>query len=115
MKGDAQTVMQLSAFADIVRQTRKRKGFTQDELAKRSGLNRAYISDVERGERNISLGALFSLASGLAVPPSELLTAVENEIATNPAKWAAPGEAKSDAPAPGSELQHDDPVSSSRM
>lgn len=111
MKGDAQTVMQLSAFADIVRQTRKRKGFTQDELAKRSGLNRAYISDVERGERNISLGALFSLASGLAVPPSELLTAVENEIANNPAKWTAPSEVKSDAPAAGGDL-HDDPISS---
>lgn len=113
MKGDAHTVIQLSAFADIVRQTRKRKGFTQDELAKRSGLNRAYISDVERGERNISLGALFSLASGLAVPPSELLTAVETEIATNPAKWAVPAAAEAKVPAGVEGEMRDDAVGSS--
>jgi len=36
-------------FGDKVRQTRKQKNISQEELAFKAGLHRTYISDVERG------------------------------------------------------------------
>lgn len=45
---------------------------TQEELSFRSGLHRNYISDTERGTRNISLNAVEKIAEGLGVKPAEL-------------------------------------------
>lgn len=52
---------------------RRGRGWTQDELANRSGINRTYISGLENGERNIGLLNLVRLAAALGVPPDELL------------------------------------------
>ena len=52
---------------------RKERGLTQDEFAARSGLNRTYISDVERGHRNISLRNIEVVAKTLKVTLSELM------------------------------------------
>ena len=54
-------------FGHRVRIHRKSLGFSQEELAERSGLHRNYISDVERGRRNLSLDALLRLAKGLSI------------------------------------------------
>ena len=54
-------------FGERVRNLRKIIKISQDELAYRSGLHRNYISDVERGTRNISLKAIYKIARGLNV------------------------------------------------
>jgi len=54
-------------FGRRLRVLRMKKGFTQEELAFRSGLNRNYISDTERGMRNISLLSMSKLAKGLEI------------------------------------------------
>jgi transcriptional regulator with XRE-family HTH domain len=56
-----------------VREIRKQKGLSQEELAFRSGLHRTYISDIERGDRNVSLKNIEKIARALGVKPSELL------------------------------------------
>jgi transcriptional regulator with XRE-family HTH domain len=56
-----------SLFGERVRNLRKIIKISQDELAYRSGLHRNYISDVERGTRNISLKAIYKIARGLNV------------------------------------------------
>jgi transcriptional regulator with XRE-family HTH domain len=53
------------AFGQRIRQLRKEKKLTQGELAGISGLHRNYISDTERGRRNISLLCMSKLAKGL--------------------------------------------------
>lgn len=58
---------------DKVRQIRKEKGFSQEELAFRAGLHRTYISDIERGDRNISIKNIEKIAKTLEVAPSDLL------------------------------------------
>jgi transcriptional regulator with XRE-family HTH domain len=56
-----------------VRDLRKRRGMSQEELALETGMKRSYISDMERGTRNPSVKALARLASALEVAPEVLL------------------------------------------
>ena len=51
---------------------RKEKGLTQEELAEKSGLHRAYFWDIENG-RNISIKTAYNIAHGLGVTLSKLL------------------------------------------
>jgi transcriptional regulator with XRE-family HTH domain len=51
-------------------------------LADRIGLHFTFVSEVERGERNLSLSSLLRLAEGLEVDPGELVTGL---------RWETPG------------------------
>jgi two-component system response regulator len=57
-------------FGAAVRFRRDRLGISQEELAGRAGLHRTYISDVERGARNVSLESIHRLAAALEVSVS---------------------------------------------
>jgi transcriptional regulator with XRE-family HTH domain len=59
-------------FADHLRELREKRGLTQQGLSDLAGLNRNYVSDVERGRRNPCLGNIVKLAEALDVSPSEL-------------------------------------------
>lgn len=56
-----------------VRRYRKLRGMTQEQLALEAGMERSYVSDLERGARNPSVRALGRLARALAVEPMALL------------------------------------------
>jgi transcriptional regulator with XRE-family HTH domain len=56
-----------------VRHHRKLNSLSQEELAARAGMERSYVSDLERGVRNPSVRALGRLAEALGVTPHELL------------------------------------------
>lgn len=60
-------------LARNIRLLRARKGMSQEALAFDSGINRTYVSDVERGIRNISLDNISRLAKALGVPAWSLL------------------------------------------
>lgn len=60
------------SFGQRVRTIRKKNGLSQEELADRSKLHRNYISDVERGRRNLSLDALLKLSGGLGIQLRDL-------------------------------------------
>ena len=55
-----------------VRRIRKSRGITQERLADLSGLSFSYISDVERGTRNISLESLGRIIEALGIKPAQL-------------------------------------------
>lgn len=63
----------LKRFGEKIRQLRTRMGWSQEELAHKSQLDRSYIGGVERGERNISLLNIHKIAKALNVLPSKLL------------------------------------------
>ena len=48
-----------------VRAFRKEKGWSQDVFADRSGLHRAHVGEIERGEVNVSLVTLKTIADTL--------------------------------------------------
>jgi two-component system, response regulator len=54
-------------FAKAVRLWRGQLGLSQEQLAERANLHRTYISDVERGTRNLSLESINKLARALEV------------------------------------------------
>lgn len=56
-----------SRFATSLRKWRNRRGLSQEELAERADLHRTYISDVERGARNLSLESINKLANALEI------------------------------------------------
>lgn len=67
------------AFGDAVRDLRKARGLSQEALGELAGMSANYIGDTERGERNVSVRALWQLADGLGVPASELLREAEKQ------------------------------------
>lgn len=56
-----------------VQRIRRTRGWSQEELVFRSGLDRTYISGIERGKRNPTVAILKALADAPAVPPEALL------------------------------------------
>lgn len=63
----------LSNFGDRVRAARLALGLSQERLALDCGLDRTYISSLERGKRNVSLINIQKLADALGISPVELL------------------------------------------
>jgi transcriptional regulator with XRE-family HTH domain len=59
--------------ADNLRQKRKARGMSLDELARASGVSRAALSQVETCKTNPTVGLLWKIAMGLAVPFAELI------------------------------------------
>lgn len=57
-----------------IRDVRKGLDISQEELAHLSGMHRTYVSSVERGERNISVLNLLSLAGVLGVDAGDFVT-----------------------------------------
>jgi transcriptional regulator with XRE-family HTH domain len=67
------------AFGKAIRALRDERGLTQEALADLSGLTTNYVGDTERGERNVSVRALWQLSDGLGIPASELLREAERQ------------------------------------
>ena len=59
--------------ADNLRDRRKDRGLSLDQLAVASGVSRAALSQIETGKSNPSLSVLWKIAVGLEIPFSELL------------------------------------------
>jgi transcriptional regulator with XRE-family HTH domain len=62
----------LVRFGDRVRELRKAKGLSQEELSFKADLHRTYIGMIERAEKNITLTNIEKIAKALEVPISDL-------------------------------------------
>lgn len=60
------------AFGLRVRELRKAQGLSQEALADRAGVHRTYMSDLERGGRNVGLDNIYAVAQALGVAPAVL-------------------------------------------
>lgn len=63
----------LSSLGEKLMRLRTERGLSQEEFAEKAGLDRTYISGLERGKRNPSFLALERLAKALEIPAGELL------------------------------------------
>lgn len=64
-------------FGLAIKARREELGLTQEDLADWAGIHRTYLSDIERGARNLSLINIDRLAAALSLPLSELFRHVE--------------------------------------
>ena len=64
-------------LGENLRAARKTRGLTQERLALETGLHRAYVGAVERGEINASLGTIVQLALHLNVTAASLVDGTE--------------------------------------
>lgn len=64
----------LILFGIKVREYRKKKGLSQEELAFKADLHRTYIGMIERAEKNITLLNIEKIANALEVNINELMT-----------------------------------------
>jgi transcriptional regulator with XRE-family HTH domain len=65
------------AFGQALREARQSKGISQENLAARSGLDRSFISLVERGIQSPNIAVLLKVAEVLGVSASELIAKTE--------------------------------------
>jgi transcriptional regulator with XRE-family HTH domain len=63
----------LVKFGDKVRQIRKEKDMSQEELSFKANLHRTYIGMIERAEKNITLINIEKIAKALNIEVSDLL------------------------------------------
>ena len=77
-KGDISLIL-----GQRLRYLRKEKLLTQEELAEKAGLNAKYYSQVERGQRNVSVGSLQRIAEGLEVSVESLFRFPSNSSLTD--------------------------------
>ena len=66
-------------FGKTLRKLRKKQGVSQEAFADKCDLQRTYISDIERGERNVSLENIEKIAQVLNIQMSELFKEMEKE------------------------------------
>lgn len=66
-------------FGKVLKKVRVAKGYSQEGLAELSGLHRTYISEVERGDRNLSLINIVKLCDSLDVTTSSFFEIMEQE------------------------------------
>ena len=62
----------LSKFGLNVARLRAAKGFSQEKLAEKAGIDRTYVSGIERGVRNPGIKMVLQIAKALGVSITEL-------------------------------------------
>ncbi len=61
------------AFGKRVREVRKDKGISQESLAEMAGIDRSYMGNIERGEKNITLKKAYEICDALDIKIQELV------------------------------------------
>ena len=78
VEADKSEEIVLKELGQVILQTRLAGGLSQEELSRRSGISRYYISSIERGAKNVTVVVLRRLASVLRVKGWELLRKAED-------------------------------------
>ena len=65
------------AFGGVLRKAREERGLSQEVLADTAALHRTYVSQIERGLKSPTLGAMMRLAAALEVQLHVLISGAE--------------------------------------
>lgn len=61
------------AFGKRVREVRKDKGISQERLAEMADIDRSYMGNIERGEKNVTLKKVYEICDALGVDVKNLV------------------------------------------
>jgi len=68
------------AFGQVLREFRKERKLSQEKLGFESGLDRTFISHIERGQKQPTLLTIFQLSKALKISPTLFIASVEEKI-----------------------------------
>ena len=71
------------AFGKVLRQLRKNKGLSQEQLGFEADLRRTYVSILELGQQQPSLTTIIKLAKALDIKASNMIELLENKLKQN--------------------------------
>jgi len=71
------------AFGLVLKELRKNKSISQEKLALDGGLDRTFISLMERGLRQPSLTTIIQISDALSIKPDELMALVTKKLLKN--------------------------------
>jgi transcriptional regulator with XRE-family HTH domain len=60
-------------FGTLLKALRESAGYSQQSLARASGLSRTWVGEIERGARGVGLATVYRLAAALRLAPADLL------------------------------------------
>jgi DNA-binding XRE family transcriptional regulator len=63
-----------------IRELRTKRGFSQESFADECGLHRTYMGGIERGEHNLTLRTVLTIARTLGMTLAELLKEIEKQL-----------------------------------
>jgi transcriptional regulator with XRE-family HTH domain len=63
-----------------IRELRRKQGFSQESFADHCGLHRTYMGGIERGEHNLTIQTALTIAKGLGITLSKLLSGIDGQI-----------------------------------
>jgi transcriptional regulator with XRE-family HTH domain len=61
----------------VIERLRRERQMSQDELAFESGISREYMNKIATNKSEPGLGTVFALATGLKIPPDELVKIID--------------------------------------
>ncbi len=67
-------------FGAAVRRHRERSKLSQEDFADRAGIHRTYVSSIELGKVQVSIGVAYQLAVALGVPLSSIWKEIETRL-----------------------------------
>lgn len=67
-------------FGRVVRKYREKMGLSQEAFADVAGIHRTYVSSIERGKVQVSIGIAQQLAIALGMPLSRIWRDLEQEL-----------------------------------
>lgn len=65
-------------FGNMVRRLRQEAGMSQERFAALCGINRAYMGQIERGQKTVTIATAQKVAQGLGMSLAELFKALED-------------------------------------
>jgi transcriptional regulator with XRE-family HTH domain len=68
----------VEAFGKVLRAIRCERGLSQESLALEAGIQRNYVSLIERGVNQPTITIIFKLAAALEMKPSQVIELVES-------------------------------------
>ncbi len=72
------------SLGEAIRSVRSAKEISQGGLALEAGLDRSYMGQIERGEKNLGITNLLKICAALKLNPSDLLSPAESLGLTSP-------------------------------
>ena len=70
-----------NAAGRVIRKMRTQKHMTQELLSGFAGIARSHLSMIENGTKQANMETLWRIALALEITPSQLVTAIEEEMA----------------------------------